>query len=177
MDVQEHLGLIPLEGHKEALIRNFPERSEVPQPGTLLPKKDKALVMAVQAQGLGQAVLTKGPVFLGDGYCALPDPSGALITGIVVEHQGAVLPHPVGIGKDVFVYPALWSEEVVQTEIRAPGKKEPPPHQGEDLPFMPLHQEGIRLFIPVGTAVLHTVFLLKTLDLSVAEHGKPWHGY
>jgi len=56
------------------------------------------------------------------------------------------------------------------------GKEMPAPQQGKDLPLVTGDKAGIRSFIPIGTAVFHTVLFRIALHLPVAKHRQARHG-
>ena len=81
----------------------------------------------------------------------------------------------VGIGVHIGHDVAIGVVDVKKTKIGGVGKEVPFVHQREDLPPVALDKVLIRCFIPVRLAVLHSVLLSETLNLSMPEHRETGH--
>ena len=95
---------------------------------------------------------------------------------VMVQHQRLVITYPVGIGEHIFI-DAVTGMEIVQNEVFRFREKPSATQQREDPHFVPANQPLINLFVPIGTLVLHAVFFVKALDLTMAEHRQTGHGY
>jgi len=99
-----------------------------------------------------------------------PDPAGRCTVAVVVEYQRPLISRPVTIGKDVFIHAAVMAVKIIQGKIFRSGEELAALQEREDPELMPSYQSLIYGLVPIGPPVLHAVFFVKPLDLSMADH-------
>ncbi len=123
--VQQHRILVAAQLHRQAVVAQVGRTAQVLQLTRMVAEGHDGVVFARKREAFGKR--------------ALPQLAGALVhvrggdfdraagarIGVVVEHDGALVPMPIGIGKDVLVYRAVAGPEVIQNEVGAFGKDVP----------------------------------------------------